>query len=235
MLDAMLVVGVAVTQVIVTWYAVDISVRENRKRNAAVIGVVGLLGIILTGWAAVRSGNAQEELRGQVTAMGKDLKKLSANKNASVIVLRFSNAFGPQKLLPDRDMMFHVTYQVKDNTAKNVRVHHEAFSVPGSFSQTQARRAYEEFQARSVKYLNYAGETLVAESTTEALLSLNLNRNEISEVEHLPLPIREVYFMARVEWDNPSGSHDDFLTCRVMTSALMKTLVGEQRWYPCFH
>jgi len=60
--DILIAVGIGLTQLAITWYAVDISVKEKRIQNAVIIGVVGLIGIDLTVFATVRNGLVQRDL-----------------------------------------------------------------------------------------------------------------------------------------------------------------------------
>jgi hypothetical protein len=65
--DVLIAAGVAVVQLVITWYAVDVSLREKRVKNAAIIGLIGALGIGLTIWGAVRNGIAQGELNDKLS------------------------------------------------------------------------------------------------------------------------------------------------------------------------
>ncbi|MHB8525873.1 MAG: hypothetical protein ACYDD2_06925 [Candidatus Acidiferrales bacterium] len=64
--DVLVGVGIGASQLIITLYAVDISVKEHRKRNAVVIGLLGLVGIGLTLFATIRNGVAQKRLEAQI-------------------------------------------------------------------------------------------------------------------------------------------------------------------------
>jgi hypothetical protein len=64
--DVLVGVGIAASQLIITLYAVDISVKEHRRRNAVIIGLLGLAGISLTVFATIRNGVAQKDLEAQI-------------------------------------------------------------------------------------------------------------------------------------------------------------------------
>jgi hypothetical protein len=60
--EILIAVAAGICQLALTWYAVDISVKENRKRNAVIIGLVGALGIGLTVISTIRNASAQNAL-----------------------------------------------------------------------------------------------------------------------------------------------------------------------------
>ena len=64
--DILIVVLVAVTQLVITWYGVHISVPEHRARNGLVIGIIGVIGVCIAGWGAYRSIQGQEKLQAQL-------------------------------------------------------------------------------------------------------------------------------------------------------------------------
>jgi hypothetical protein len=67
--DILIVVGIGFSQIVTAWYGIHVSVKENRVRNAIIIGIVGAVGIGLTVWGAIRSGTAQTELKSQLTTI----------------------------------------------------------------------------------------------------------------------------------------------------------------------
>lgn len=73
--DILIAIGIGLSQLAITWYAVDISVKENRIRNAAIIGFVGLIGIGLTVFGTIRNGLSQKALEGK-------LEKIQRNTEA---------------------------------------------------------------------------------------------------------------------------------------------------------
>lgn len=73
MLDVILIIAAGILQLIVTLYAVDISVRDNRKKNAGVIGAVGLAAIALTAVAGYHSYQYQEHLIREVSSIKQQL------------------------------------------------------------------------------------------------------------------------------------------------------------------
>jgi hypothetical protein len=70
--DVLIAIGIGVSQLVITWYAVDISVRENRLRNAIIIGLVGFAGIGLTVFGTIRNGLAQTALEGRMEKIQKN-------------------------------------------------------------------------------------------------------------------------------------------------------------------
>lgn len=70
--DVLLAIGIGITQVILTWYGVHVSVQENRIRNAVVIGLVGVIGIGLTVIGTVKNGLSQRALEGKLEKIQKN-------------------------------------------------------------------------------------------------------------------------------------------------------------------
>ena len=68
--DIWIAVGISLTQLVVTWYGVHVSVQEHRIRNAFIIGSVGLIGMILTVVGVVRTGSAVNAMQGQLDKIG---------------------------------------------------------------------------------------------------------------------------------------------------------------------
>ena len=77
-LDILLVFGIALCQLIVTIYAVWVSVDENKIKTAVVLSIVGAFGIALTVWGAVRSSNSQQKLQDDITELKNDQKNATA-------------------------------------------------------------------------------------------------------------------------------------------------------------
>lgn len=69
--DVAIAFGIGLCQLGITWYAVDISVKENRKKNAVVIGIVGLFGILLTVVGVIRNSAAQNAAKRDADAKQK--------------------------------------------------------------------------------------------------------------------------------------------------------------------
>jgi hypothetical protein len=78
--DILIAAGIGIIQLVLTWYAVHISVKEHRLRNALMIGVVGLVGVVLTIYGAIRSGTTQQKLETDIA----ELKKGQQTTNAGI-------------------------------------------------------------------------------------------------------------------------------------------------------
>jgi hypothetical protein len=76
--DILIVIGAGLSQLVVTWYGVHVSVKENRVRNAVVIALIGIAGIALTVWATIRSMSAQEHLQTQLDQIQHNTERSSA-------------------------------------------------------------------------------------------------------------------------------------------------------------
>ncbi len=69
--DIVIVGGIAFTQLVITIYAVVVSVADKKMRSAFIIGLVGAVGIALTVYGAIRSGHTQEALQAQIDKIEK--------------------------------------------------------------------------------------------------------------------------------------------------------------------
>jgi hypothetical protein len=77
--DIAIVAGISATQLIVTIYAVWVSVTEHKLKIAGVIGLIGGIGIAITVWGAVRSISASTDLTTKI-AQVKELQTQLDNK-----------------------------------------------------------------------------------------------------------------------------------------------------------
>jgi hypothetical protein len=78
--DILIAAGVAFTQLVITIYGVTLSVQEKRLKIAFIIGLVGVLGIGLTVWGAIRNGISQQKLEADLT----ELKKGQQTTNSGI-------------------------------------------------------------------------------------------------------------------------------------------------------
>src|SRR5260370_12626414 len=73
--DVLFAVGIGLSQLLLTWYGVHVSVRENRLRNAVIIGLVGLVGVGLTVGGTIRNSINQEKLQAQLNQIQNNTKQ----------------------------------------------------------------------------------------------------------------------------------------------------------------
>lgn len=69
--DILVSLGIFVTQLVLTWYGIHVSVTEHRIRNAFIIGFVGCVGLLLTIFGTIRSSTAQQTLQSQIDKIEK--------------------------------------------------------------------------------------------------------------------------------------------------------------------
>jgi hypothetical protein len=73
--DVFIAIGIGFSQLALTWYGVHVSVEKHRIRNALIIGVVGLAGISLTVFGAIRNSAVQQALQTQLTQIQKNTEQ----------------------------------------------------------------------------------------------------------------------------------------------------------------
>jgi|SRR6267378_636719 len=73
--DILFAVGIGLSQLVLTWYGVHVSVQENRIRNAVIIGLVGLIGIGLTVGGTIRNSVVQDKLQAQQNKIQQNTEK----------------------------------------------------------------------------------------------------------------------------------------------------------------
>jgi hypothetical protein len=73
--DILFAVGIGLTQLVLTWYGVHVSVRENRIRNAIIIALVGFVGIGLTVGGTIRNSINQDRLQAQLNKIQRNTEQ----------------------------------------------------------------------------------------------------------------------------------------------------------------
>ncbi len=73
--DIAIVFGIGLSQLLVTIYAVWVSVTEHKLKTAFVLAVIGAMGIALTVYGAIRSGTAQAALQAQLNKIQQNTEK----------------------------------------------------------------------------------------------------------------------------------------------------------------
>jgi hypothetical protein len=238
--DIAIALGVGATQVIITIYAVVLTLHKKRGRAAFVIGLVGGIGIALTVAATIRNTNGQGELKDQV----RDLKgqissmQIEAERKTDADIAIASVVSVPPTLSLGTNL-FHIVFQVTGNTARNVRPYDEVFAVTGKFDQVQAKKVNSEFQVRALPHLNHEGTTLKTGSTIQDIQGVTLSERELEELSCFPEPTRTIYFLTLIKWNNPSGSSGELSVCRILQPPILQELGGGSQngrvgWGNCF-
>jgi ABC-type phosphate/phosphonate transport system permease subunit len=73
--DILFAAGIGLTQLVLTWYGVHVSVRENRIRNAIIIALVGFVGIGLTVGGTIRNSINQDRLQAQLNKIQRNTEQ----------------------------------------------------------------------------------------------------------------------------------------------------------------
>lgn len=230
--DVLIAIGIGLTQLAVTAYAVDISVKENRIKNAVVIGTVGLIGIGLTVAGTIRNSKSQEtatakqqELQNKIDAVQ---KKLDDSQRASV-GLYFLQFWPNQQLIADKDISAQIMNKVTDGMAANLRAFHNIFTLRGSHNDELDKRAIEKFRKEAVGKLDYRGEDHVQGTGEQGTLRLRLTKKELLEVLAAN---RIVYVVARLEWNNATGGDFHLDLCKWMDQERTERL-ETRGWHEC--
>jgi hypothetical protein len=227
-MDVLLAICIATLQLIVTWYAVDISVREHRVRNAFVIGLLGLVGIVLTEWMTVRANKTQEQL---IQEIDKVQKKMDQNQSASVSFYGLA-PWGPgQTLTANKEMRFNDDFLVTQNIARNLRIYRHMKTLPGLPKNIEhIRDAFAQFRIDAIPSLDNHGVDSVAGTHNFLTMSLTLKPEEDREI----LNKRGfLYYFARAEWVNPNGSDSHLEVCKFMEPPPDRFLTTNLGWHDC--
>lgn len=67
--DILIAIGITASQLVITIYGVIVAIEKDRKKVAAVIGAVGIIGMGLTVLGVVRAGKEQEKLQYEIDQM----------------------------------------------------------------------------------------------------------------------------------------------------------------------
>jgi hypothetical protein len=67
--DILIAAAIFFAQLVTAWYGIHVSVKENRLRNAFIIGFVGAIGLAFTVWGVIRSAQTQADLKTQLNTI----------------------------------------------------------------------------------------------------------------------------------------------------------------------
>lgn len=107
--DVLIAVVTGFTQLVLTWYGIHVSVRENRMRNAFIIGFVGAIGIAFTVWGAIRSGNYQRKLEFDIASLER------GQQTANEGIQKIENAPPPTVTVDTRPKHAHIDFDSPPN------------------------------------------------------------------------------------------------------------------------
>jgi hypothetical protein len=228
MFDVILIGAAAILQLVVTGYAVDISVREHRVRNGVVIGIVGFVAITLTVWAAYDAYVSQEKLNTEIASIKKQLS------GAKVGLATIKIQPDPQELIPDKDFLVGLAFGVSEGTAKNMRCFFDAFTLDGQESAEQNRRAKSKFNQRVASEDLGTGEDRIAGTYCYKGLLVRMNKQEIKEAIAVnPNDAKRiVYAMGHVQWKNEAGADFHTDVCKWMEPP-KSSVVRDPGWHDC--
>jgi hypothetical protein len=227
MLDIILIAVAELFQLAITWYAVDIAVRENRVRNAAIIGVAGIVAILLSAWAAYDSYISQEKLSNEVAQIRKQLS------GASVGLVRMRLAPPVQELIPSKDLHVEIMFGVSEGTAKSMKCWFDAFTLPGQEGDEQNRLAVSKFRQTMAKDGPASGEDRMAGTGCYKQPPVKLSESEIAElIEGKGPATRILYAVAHTEWKNDSGADFHTDVCKWMEQPKTRILINPG-WHDC--
>jgi hypothetical protein len=230
--DVLIAFGIGLMQLAVTAYAVDISVRDNRIKNAVIIGIAGFIGIGLTVAGTIRNAQTQETAATQQTELQHKIeavqKKLDESQRASVGLYDIF-VWPKQELVANTKVPVQIRYFVKEGVAKNYRVWEELFTMDGKPSSELDRRAIDKFRRDSVGKFDYKGEDKVQGTGTQRTLYINLSRKELKQVF---AETRLIYIFARIEWNNPAGADFHTEVCSWMEHPTDK-VIDHLGWHEC--
>jgi hypothetical protein len=234
MLDVMLISLSGIFQLIVTWYAVHISVRHHRKRNAEVIGTVGLLAVILTGVAAYNANQDQEHLKEQLRGIKQELSGAS-------VAMTFVGLNPPvQPVMPNAKVSMQMKVTVQSGTAKAMQCSFDMITLPGPPNAEQTRKAQTKFR----ETIASSDQSTVGDQSAGGGCyqdkSVALDERQLSEIVSRNGTVkRTIYGMAYATWKNEAGANfDTGLLCRWMEPPneeyFKKTiLLAGPAWHAC--
>jgi hypothetical protein len=229
MFDVILISVAALFQLGATIYSVDIAVRENRRRNAVVIGGLGLVAIILTIWAGYDAYVSQENLTGEITQIRKQLS------NANVALVNIGLKPSIQNLSPEGKLQTFMLIGVQAGVAKNMQCWFDIFTLPGDAVAEQNRQAISRFRQKIASEDQPTGEDRIEGTGCYRELTLKLTESEISElVETNGTVKRIVYLMALAKWKNDANAEFHTEACKWMEPPKTRTLVLPG-WHDCSH
>jgi hypothetical protein len=224
--DIVIAAGVGLTQLVITWYAVDISVREKRLKNAIIIGVIGIVGIGLTVSGAIRNGIAQNALQSQLNKIQNNTEKPEPTPVVNVAPPHVNIPSQSQHthvlvLVPNTSATGNPVFPLKEGERVEINV---GFRDLGQFPVLSPRlggilklvpisedgKVWEKY-AQEVK-LGPPSSNLISvnDPTIEYLsyfLDSPLSKQDVEDLTALP-PKKEVCALAKVDWRDDTGHYE---------------------------
>jgi len=228
MFDMILLSVAGVFQLFVIWYTVDIAVRENRVRNAIVIGLVGLAAVGLTGWAAYDAYVSQDRLNAEIASIKKQLS------GAQVALVRMGLTPPIQQLDSNKPIEIEMMFGVDEGTAKSMQCWFGAFTLPGDANSEQNRIAVSKFRKAIANEDPPAGEDRITGSGCRRQLLVKVHESEITEmIEAKDGSVKRIlYAMGRVQWKNEGGADFHTEVCKWMEPP-KGTIMNSPGWHDC--
>jgi hypothetical protein len=152
--DILITAAIGSTQLVLTWYGVHMSVTEHRIRHAVFIGILGGVGIGLTIYGAIRSGNAQAALQAQLDVIQKNTEKpipppvVNVNppqaKQRTSMEVQFE---GPAENSSNHHLVVNVKcVDTGPSTATDTDCQGQAFLYQGTYSSITSKSEEQYFQ-----------------------------------------------------------------------------------------
>lgn len=224
--DVLIAIGIGVTQLVITIYAIIISIKDNRIKRAMIIGGIGFLGIVLMVVATIRNGETQGKLQN-------DLDSLKSQFSPAQVTLAALELSPPiETLTPKKDFLIGEAFIVRNGLAKNMRCRFGAFSVRGGESVEQNRSALRKFEREMIGSEPVGEDKKPGEACYSGLL-VKLSENDIREITANP-PKRIIYVMGHVSWNNDAGADFHTDACAWMDPPKTR-VVSMPGWHVCAH
>jgi hypothetical protein len=204
-LDILIAFGIALSQLAITWYGVHISVRENRIRNAIIIGIVGLAGITLTVLGTIRNGVTQRDL---VSRLAKIQEYSKPESDIELDMITPGYTVGP---FVEGKRAFMFVYWVNRGTLNVVNLHaaSKLYMGPDNSDGTQEAIINDWMTISGPDLLNKTpAATLSRGGTARALVSAYGPTLSREDLDNLHTGKTLMYLVSQLTFFDKNGYHD---------------------------
>lgn len=173
----------------------------RKKRLKKEFWVIGVISSLLIGFQTFRASKSYSQL----------IEEIKKNQNAAVTLANVPTLAPPfVGLVRDSKLQINVGYQITSNTAKNFRVYSALWLENSPPNGHEDKEVFTRFKVEAMKYIPDRGGDRGPTTGDWQTLTLDLYGDSAPE---LVAGKRTVYILARVEWNNPSGSDSHLDVC----------------------
>jgi hypothetical protein len=222
--------AVAVVLAIFAWRMAYLGVRvtlnpirnaDRKKKLKREFTAIGIISVALIATQAYRANVAYSNL----------VKEIRKNQNASVTISTPPTIDRPFfNFTTDSKLDFNTAFKITSNTAKNFRVYPVIWLEDSPPNGHADKDVISRFRVEAAKNMSDRGNDRGPGTGDWFTLSLDLYGHSGSD---LVAGKRTIYFLAKGEWNNPSGSDSHLDVCEYLQQPAEILFRGNFIWHNC--